>query len=337
MVLSAKEILKRLHSDLTISPITNGGEQIGNSSIDVRLGSIFRYLKVVNQTHFDITDLENLKSEIEEYSEEIILQPLEPFILHPKDFVLGSTLEYLKFPLNLTARLEGRSTWGRVGLQVHSTAGLIDPGFEGSLTFELHNLGKLPLPLFPGTRIGQLVFYNMENSISSYKDKDASKFHSQLGPKNSSFYKDYDYKNIITTRNRERFKQSDTMNDLNDQTIELITSEDFDENFWLFELGKSAAAEHESLDVDNQFMSSFFDNGKKLWEFYKNKVQDALCDKQKNEPKEFVQEITSGNIKDIVVNVISLLTTTYSISLAIAIPLCSLALKKGIHNICKGD
>jgi dCTP deaminase len=207
MVLSDKEILQHLLSkDLIISPITNGYKQIGSSSLDVRLGSNFKYLKVVNQTHFDINDLTNLKTQIEEYSEEIILAPLEPFILHPKDFVLGSTFEYLKLPPFLTARLEGRSTWGRVGLQVHSTAGLIDPGFEGSLTFELHNLGKLPLPLFPGTRIGQLVFYNIKNITSVYKNKDGSKFHSQLGPKNSSFYNDYDYQNIINYRNNGKPK-----------------------------------------------------------------------------------------------------------------------------------
>lgn len=208
MVLSDKEILKHLLTkELIISPIANGTSQIGSSSIDVRLGSNFKYLKVVNQTHFDIHDLTNLKTQIEEYSEEIILKPSEPFILHPKDFVLGSTLEYLKLPPFLTARLEGRSTWGRVGLQVHSTAGLIDPGFEGSLTFELHNLGKLPLPLFPGTRIGQLVFYDIKNVVSLYKDKAGSKFHGQLGPKNSSFYKDYDYQNIINYLNNGRLKQ----------------------------------------------------------------------------------------------------------------------------------
>jgi dCTP deaminase len=201
MVLSDLEILHELtNENLIIRPITNGGEQIGNSSVDIRLGSVFRYLKVVNQTHFDISNLDKLQSEIEEYSEEIVLQPLDPFILHPKDFVLASTLEYLKLPLNLAARLEGRSTWGRVGLQVHSTAGLIDPGFEGSLTFELHNLGKLPLPLFAGTRIGQLLFYKMDNSVSSYIDKEGSRFHGHLGPSNSTFYNDYDYKNIIKSK-----------------------------------------------------------------------------------------------------------------------------------------
>jgi len=207
MVLSDKEIIRELlNGNLIISPITNGKLQIGNSSVDIRLGSIFRHLKVVNQTHFDISNITKLKREIEEYSEEIVLQPLDPFILHPKDFVLASTLEYLKLPLNLAARLEGRSTWGRVGLQVHSTAGLIDPGFEGCLTYELHNLGKLPLPLFPGTRIGQLVFYKMDNSVSSYKEKDGSKFYGHLGPTNSSFYQDYDYKNIINAKNHGKNK-----------------------------------------------------------------------------------------------------------------------------------
>jgi dCTP deaminase len=204
MVLSDKEILIAiLQNKLIINPISNV-KQIGSSSVDIRLGTKFKFLKIVKQTHFDITDLQKLKEEIDEYSEEIKLGFSEPFILHPKEFVLGSTLEYLKLPNNLTARLEGRSTWGRVGLQVHSTAGLVDPGFEGCLTFELHNLGKLPLPLFPGVRIGQLVFYPTNFVGVSYSDKPQAKYHSQLGPKNSTFYDDYDFQNIITFKKVER-------------------------------------------------------------------------------------------------------------------------------------
>lgn len=206
MVLSDKEILQALLTDeLIISPISNP-KQIGSSSVDIRLGTSFKYLKLVKQTHFDITDIEKLEEEINEYSEEIKLGSSEPFILHPKEFVLGSTLEYLKLPHNLTARLEGRSTWGRVGLQIHSTAGLVDPGFRGSLTFELHNLGKLPLPLFPGVRIGQLVFYPINEVGVGYSNKDQAKYHSQLGPKNSSFYKDYDFQNIIKFKNERNNK-----------------------------------------------------------------------------------------------------------------------------------
>lgn len=206
MVLSDKEIIKAiLTNELIISPISNP-KQIGSSSVDVRLGTRFKYLKIVKQTHFDITNIEKLEEEINEYSEEIKLGSSEPFILHPKEFVLGSTLEYLKLPPNLAARLEGRSTWGRVGLQIHSTAGLVDPGFRGSLTFELHNLGKLPLPLFPGVRIGQLVFYPINEVGVGYSNKDQAKYHSQLGPKNSSFYKDYDFRNIIKFKNERNNK-----------------------------------------------------------------------------------------------------------------------------------
>jgi dCTP deaminase len=208
MILSDKEILKKILSDdecdkLIISPLTDI-KQIGSSSVDIRLGTIFKYLKIVKQTHFDISNIDKLKEEISDYSEEVKLGLAEPFILHPKEFVLGSTLEYLKLPNNLTARLEGRSTWGRVGLQIHSTAGLIDPGFKGSLTFELHNLGKLPLPLFPGIRIGQLVFYNITKVLKGYSEQQEAKYHSQLGPKNTSFYNDYDFKNIIDYRKNER-------------------------------------------------------------------------------------------------------------------------------------
>ncbi|WP_417855155.1 dCTP deaminase [Xanthomarina gelatinilytica] len=206
MVLSDKEILQAiLKDDLIISPISNP-KQIGSSSVDIRLGTSFKYFKLIRQTHFDLTNIERLAEEIKDYSEEVKLGSSEPFILHPKDFVLGSTLEYLKLPNNLTARLEGRSTWGRVGLQIHSTAGLVDPGFKGSLTFELHNLGKLPLPLFPGVRIGQLVFYPIDKVGVDYSKKSQAKYHSQLGPKNSSFYSDYDFQNIVNKYKDERNK-----------------------------------------------------------------------------------------------------------------------------------
>ena len=125
------------------------------------------------------------------------------------------------------------------------------------------------------------------------------------------------------------------MNNIKDETIELITSEVFNESFWLFELGRAEIITANKTDIDNQFMNSFYDNGQRLWQESKDKIVEALCDRNKNEPREMIQELTSGNIKDIVVNIISLLTTTYSFTLAIAIPLCALILKKGINNICK--
>lgn len=199
MILSDKEITQELlKGKLKITPILNAYKQIGSSSIDIRLGTEFRYLKYKKQTHFD---LEKTKKEIhyqiEEYSEVVHIKPMEAFILHPGDFVLASTLEYIIIPRYLSARLEGRSTWGRVGLQIHSTAGFVDPGFQGMLTFELNNLGKLPLSLFPGIRIGQLSFNKMKSATTIYSKKKGSKFSGLTGTKSSTFYADYDYQNIL--------------------------------------------------------------------------------------------------------------------------------------------
>lgn len=199
MVLSDAEIVEELiKGELVITPLFNGVKQIGSSSIDVRLGTEFRYIKTSKQTHFDLTQPpQKIQEQIEGYSEVVHINPMEPFILHPNDFVLASTLEYLILPKYLTGRLEGRSTWGRVGLQVHSTAGFVDPGFEGSLTFELNNMGKLPLPLYPGIRVGQISFHSIKPARKLYSKKDGAKYAKETGTKSSMFFEDYDYKRII--------------------------------------------------------------------------------------------------------------------------------------------
>jgi dCTP deaminase len=198
MVLSDKEIVRELlKGSITITPLLRARKQIGSSSIDVRLGTEFRHIKIVKQTHFDLSlSLDKIREQIDNYSEVVHVHPMEPFILHPNDFVLASTLEYIILPHNITGRLEGRSTWGRTGLQVHSTAGFIDPGFEGSLTYELHNMGKLPLPLYPGIRIGQISFHRMESAVEMYTQKEGSKYARTTGTKNPLFYEDYEYQVI---------------------------------------------------------------------------------------------------------------------------------------------
>lgn len=199
MVLSDIEIVKELlEGKLKISPVLNAKKQIGSSSIDIRLGTEFRFLRIKSQTHFDLDQpKDSIKTQIDSYSEVVHIKPTEPFVLHPNDFVLASTLEYIVIPEYLSARLEGRSNWGRVGLQVHSTAGFVDPGFKGRLTFELHNLGKLPLPLYPGIRIGQLCFHRMEEAYLLYVNKKGSQFGESLGTKSSTFYDEYEFKNIL--------------------------------------------------------------------------------------------------------------------------------------------
>jgi len=198
MVLSDKEIVRELlNGNITITPLLRAPKQIGSSSIDVRLGTEFRYIKIVKQTHFDLSlSIDEIREQVSSYSEVVHVKPMEPFILHPNDFVLATTLEYIILPPNINGRLEGRSTWGRTGLQVHSTAGFIDPGFEGSLTYELQNMGKLPLSLFPGIRIGQISFHRMESVVEVYTKKEGAKYAKTTGIKDPLFYDDYEYKVI---------------------------------------------------------------------------------------------------------------------------------------------
>ncbi|NUS74454.1 MAG: dCTP deaminase [Corynebacteriales bacterium] len=126
------------------------------SSIDVRLDRWFRVFNNSKYTHIDpAQQQDDLTSLIETKSE-------EPFVLHPGEFVLASTLEVVTLPDDLAGRLEGKSSLGRLGLLTHSTAGFIDPGFSGHVTLELSNVANLPITLWPGMKIGQLCIFRLE-------------------------------------------------------------------------------------------------------------------------------------------------------------------------------
>lgn len=198
MVLSDREIVEALrNNEITVTPLMNAAEQIGSSSIDVRLGTEFKLIRHIKQTHFDLRlDKDQIREQIREYTEVVHIEPLEAFILHPGEFALGCTLEYIILPDNIAGRLEGRSTWGRAGLQVHSTAGLIDPGFYGVLTFELHNLGKLPLPLYAGVRIAQISFHLCNTVVQSYAQKSEAKYAGSLDIRDTVFFQEYEYQQI---------------------------------------------------------------------------------------------------------------------------------------------
>ncbi|PYT91885.1 MAG: dCTP deaminase [Acidobacteria bacterium] len=164
MLLSETDIAKRLVEPdegkrLVVTPIVNAREQFGPSSIDVRLGTDFRRLENINRSQVALS--EQFHDEEEAYTKRVVLAAGQCFYLHPGEFVLASTLEYFKLPDDLAARIEGRSSWGRLGLLVHATAGFVDPGFAGALTFELSNAGRLPIELRPGLRIGQICFFSM--------------------------------------------------------------------------------------------------------------------------------------------------------------------------------
>ena len=198
MVLSDWEIVFAIaRGDIVITPLIHAEEQIGASSVDLRLGTEFRVIRSLMRSHFDLSvPKDQMKEEVREYTEVVHLGPSSPFVLHPGEFALATTLEYIRIPNYLAGRLEGRSTWGRVGLQIHSTAGFVDPGFEGTLTFELHNMGKLPLSLFPGLRISQMSFHRCEPACKPYISKTAAKYAKSTRAQDTMFYADYEYERI---------------------------------------------------------------------------------------------------------------------------------------------
>jgi dCTP deaminase len=130
---------------------------------------------------------------MEDLTELVEVKPDEAFILHPGEFVLGSTSEYVKLPNDLVARLEGKSSLGRLGLLIHSTAGYVDPGFEGHLTLELSNVANLPITIYPHMKIGQISFFQLtseaENPYGS--GKLGSKYQGQRGPTPSRFFENF--------------------------------------------------------------------------------------------------------------------------------------------------
>jgi len=177
-----KELIER--REISIEPFDES--LIGPSSIDLRLGNEFR---VFERTRIDAIDP---KKPIEEFTKLIRIRDKEAFIIHPGEFVLATTLEYIKLPDYIAARIEGRSSLARLGIIVHSTGGFVDAGFEGQLTLEMSNLNQVPIKLYPGMRIAQLAFILQDKpSQTPYGRRKTSKYYRQKGPIPSKIYLDF--------------------------------------------------------------------------------------------------------------------------------------------------
>jgi dCTP deaminase len=157
------------------------------SSIDVRLDRFFRLFDNHKYAFIDPAEQQD------ELTRLIEVDPKEPFILHPGEFVLGSTYEFVTLPDDVAARLEGKSSLGRLGLLTHSTAGFVDPGFKGHVTLELSNVATLPIKLWPGMKICQLCFFKLTSpSEHPYgSEKYSSRYQGQRGPTASRSYKNF--------------------------------------------------------------------------------------------------------------------------------------------------
>jgi dCTP deaminase len=157
------------------------------SSVDLHVDSRFRVFANSRYPYIDV------RNEMPDLTELVQVREGEPFILHPGEFVLGSTLERVAIPNDLVARLEGKSSLGRLGLLIHSTAGYVDPGWDGFLTLELSNVANLPITIYPGMRIGQISFFRLSTPAAvPYGSKAThSKYQGQRGPTASRFFEEF--------------------------------------------------------------------------------------------------------------------------------------------------
>lgn len=177
VLLSDRDILAEIDAGrVGVDPFDEG--MVQPSSIDVRLDRWFRIFENHRYPHIDPSQ--------EQPDLTRLLEPKgdDPFILHPGEFVLGSTVEIVTLPDDVAGRLEGKSSLGRLGLLTHSTAGFIDPGFSGHVTLELSNVATLPIKLFPGMKIGQLCLFRLSSPADHPygSEKYGSRYQGQRGP-----------------------------------------------------------------------------------------------------------------------------------------------------------
>jgi dCTP deaminase len=186
VLLSDRDILAEIHAArVGLEPFDPS--MVQPSSIDVRLDKLFRVFENHRYPHIDpAIDQPELTRSVEPEGD-------EPFILHPGEFVLGSTYEIVTLPDDVAARLEGKSSLGRLGLLTHSTAGFIDPGFSGHVTLELANVANLPIKLWPGMKIGQLCFFRLSSPTAHPygSAKYGSRYQGQRGPTPSKSYANF--------------------------------------------------------------------------------------------------------------------------------------------------
>jgi dCTP deaminase len=195
VILSDRDIRAAIEAGrIVIDPFT--ADAIQPSSVDLHLDRRFRVFRNSRYPYIDVREEQPDLTELVEIDAE------QPFILHPGEFVLGSTLERVGLPDDLVARLEGKSSLGRLGLLIHSTAGYVDPGWDGNLTLELSNVANLPITLYYGMKIGQISFQRMSSPVDvAYGDaRIGSKYRGQRDPTASLYHRDFERGRVLPKR-----------------------------------------------------------------------------------------------------------------------------------------
>lgn len=187
MVLSDRTIKEEMDKGrIVVSPLDPN--DIQPASVDLHLDRNLLVFANSRRPYIDV------KERLEDLTQMVEIQGDIPFILHPGEFVLGTTLETVGLGNDVVARLEGKSSLGRLGLLIHSTAGFIDPGFTGQVTLELSNVANLPITIYPGMKIGQISFYEMTTAADHpYGSPElGSKYQGQSGPTASRMHTDFE-------------------------------------------------------------------------------------------------------------------------------------------------
>lgn len=197
-----KDIYHYIESDnIRVIPLININKQLGSTSLDIRLGTSFEVFFPNQFGIVDFTDSET-RHNIRYNSKKINLDYLEHIPINPGQFMLGHSMEYIKLPDQISADLEGRSSFARLGIEIHMTAGFVDPGFEGVLTFEIFNAGTNPVMLYPGLRIGQLRFMTVAKPNRGYARRRNPKYSGRLEHHFSLHGEDYEVNRISTERKK---------------------------------------------------------------------------------------------------------------------------------------
>lgn len=193
MVLSDRDIEKSLEDGrIVVTPKLDKATQLGSCSIDFRLGYTFRIFAHTKYPYIDPQDSKLM----DEIMQEVTVPEGETFIMRPGEFVLATTIEHLTLPDNLLGRIEGRSSLGRMGIIVHGTASVFDPGWAGIPVLELGNLGMMPVALRPGMRICSFTFEELSSPAKvPYNKKPTAKYANQSGPIASRFAEEFQRKN----------------------------------------------------------------------------------------------------------------------------------------------
>ena len=189
MVLSDRDIKKALKDGrIKIKPAPSLATQLGSCSLDLRLGNAFR---LFNHSKIAYLDPLDAAKNGRNATKEVRVKIGDPFIIQPGEFVLATTIEHVELADDLLGRLEGRSSLGRLGIIVHSTAAVFDPGWRGKVVMEMGNLGRMPVALYPGMRICSLTFEEVSSKVETpYWKKKGAKYVGQKGPEPSKLFKE---------------------------------------------------------------------------------------------------------------------------------------------------